>query len=111
MTKRPFRKLSNQVDELLNKRGIYRRNLAQMMGVHESYISQIIARGGTASHIEQISLALDVDPFHFDRYHVLTLLSRVESGDEWAQEIASLLIDGRDWSKSKQRQTIKNIAA
>ena len=79
------------------------------MRVSHPYISQMISRGGTADHIEQIAKAMDVDPYYFDRYHILTLLDRIEHGEEWAGRIGTLLIDGQRLPKREQTQILGKL--
>jgi transcriptional regulator with XRE-family HTH domain len=111
MTTKRFRTLAEQVDQLCEEQGIFRFHIADRMEVSHPYISQVLSRGGTVDYIEQIAKALNVDPFYFDRYHVLTLLARIEHGDEWANEIGTLLIEGKKLPKRKQKQLVGRLAA
>jgi transcriptional regulator with XRE-family HTH domain len=108
---RRFRTLAEQIDQVCEEKGIFRRDIADKMGVSHPYISQILSRGGNADHIRQIAKALDMDPYYFDRYHVLTLLERVEKDDEWATEIALLLIEGQKMPKRKRSELLGKLAA
>jgi transcriptional regulator with XRE-family HTH domain len=111
MSERQFRSLAVQVDEACEAKGIFRKDVADIMGVSHPYISQIISRGGTADHIEQIAKALEIDPYYFDRYHILTFLDRITKGEEWANDVAALLIDGHRLPKKKQRDLMGKLAA
>jgi transcriptional regulator with XRE-family HTH domain len=88
-----LRKLGVQIEEMCSQRGWLKQDLAERMGVSNSYISQIVARGGTPKQIEQVASALGVSPWDFDRYHVLTFEERVTDGDLLATKIAIKLIE------------------
>ena len=110
-TRRKFRRLGQQIDELCSSMGILKGEIAARMGFTQSYISQMIGRGGTTQQIEQIAKALNISPYYFDRYHVLTLLDRVEGGEEFAQDIATLLIEGHKLKGKRQRDFLGKSAA
>jgi len=109
--KRRLRKLADQIDDLCEKMGILHKDIADKMGVSHPYISQILARGGTADHIKQIADALKIDPFYFDRYHILTLLDRMEYGEEWAGHVGNLLIEGQRLPKPEQAKILGQLSS
>ena len=102
-TNRPrIRKLAPQIEEFCVAAGIMKRDLAERMGVSNSYVSQILHRGGTKEQIEQVALALEISPWQFDRYHILTFVERVDGGEDLAIAAAFALIEGQS-SASKHR--------
>ena len=78
------------------------------------YISQIIARGGTADHIEKLTGALvelgvrvngkPIEPNYFETYAALVLLNEARSGDEGAVVAAKWYRAYRDHSDDPSRQ-------
>lgn len=80
------------------------------MGFSHSYLSQMIARGGTADQIAKVAIALDIDPFYFDRYHLLTFMERCDESDPYALTIAFALIDGHELAPRKQQEFLGIIS-
>ena len=108
--RRKLRTLGQQIDEICRSKGILKRDIANLMGFSHSYLSQMIARGGTTEQIEALTKALGMkDSFYFDRYHILTLLSRVESGEEFAQTYAFAMIDSYDLPVRKRNSILEEL--
>jgi transcriptional regulator with XRE-family HTH domain len=106
-----IRTLADQVDEICTRLGIRRKDVADRMGISHPYFSQIVTGRATPKHIEKVAKALDVNPFHFDLYHILTFIDRIEHGEEWANEIARLLIRGQKFPDRKRRDLVGKLAA
>jgi transcriptional regulator with XRE-family HTH domain len=108
---RKFRKLGQQIEEICKSMGIMKRDIADRMGFSHSYLSQMIARGGTSEQIEALAKAVGVEASYFDRWHVLTMLDRIEGGDEFAQVCAFAFIDGFSLPPRKRKEFLEKLVA
>lgn len=103
-----IQKTSVQTRQFAEEKGLMLVELAERMGISKSHLSQIMSReSATARQIEQIAEALDISPWRFDGYHLLTFGERVNAGDEAALFVARTLIESK--KKSKHDKVIKAL--
>lgn len=91
MSPSAIRSLGDQINEICKLSGKFKRDIAEKMGVSNSYLSQILQRGGTPAQIESICKALaalnvrvsgkPVEPDYFDVYSALIILDEAQKRD------------------------------
>jgi AraC-like DNA-binding protein len=65
---RPRRDLKTQLEEVIRRKGLRKKDIAAEMGIHPTYLPQLFKRGLSAKQIEQVSDAVGVVPQYFDEY-------------------------------------------
>ena len=89
-----LRELGDQINDICRKHNILKRDIAEKMDVSNSYLSQILQRGGTPDQIEKITDALNdlkvreggqqLHPTYFDVYNALSIVEEARRGDPGA---------------------------
>ena len=95
-----FREFGDQLEELLEARSLYKRDIARELDVSSSYLSQVVKRGGTPDQIDDISRALrqlgvkvegePIKPTYFDIYSARKIVDEALHGDELAIDLLNL---------------------
>jgi hypothetical protein len=65
---RPRRDLKTQLEEVIRRKGLRKKDIAAEMGIHPTYLPQLFKRGLSAKQIEQVADAVGVAPQYFDEY-------------------------------------------
>ena len=97
MSRPKLREFGEQLEELLEAHSLYKRDVARELDVSNSYLSQVIKRGGTPDQIDDISKALrqlgvnvegePIQATYFDIYSARKIVSEALHGDDLAIDL------------------------